>query len=279
MELRFRIFFYLGVLVMAPGLLPGQQPTPAAPARAKDPAPESNYIEDGGISVQPFYWLTASRPHLFRGALAPTRTAGDLIFPGHANGAYGVMLSLPAGKQNSLRISYFRTQGSGNTVAATDLALFSTGYSAGDRLTTKYKLQSVKASLDFLSYTFQNNIRFKTLWEVQGALIETGVVAPATADSASSGKRWLVLPSFGMGLEHAVSKHFRWEAKGSGFGLPKRAALYDVEGSAVIRLGRAELLAGYKVFSVKTSPRAEEYFKQRLNGPYVGLRWYWERMK
>ena len=56
----------------------------------------------------------------------------------------GFTFSVPAGKQNSLRISYFRVTGSGDTVAASDLALFSVGYTAGDFLTTKYKLQNVK---------------------------------------------------------------------------------------------------------------------------------------
>ena len=278
MSTRFRIRFF-GVLVTSPWLLLGQQGGPAAPAPPKDPAPESNYIEGGGVSIQPFYWLTKSRPFLRDGKLAPTTVSGNLDYPGHANGSYGLMLSLPAGKQNSLRLTYFRTQGSGELIAPTDLVLFSSGYAAKDRLTTDYKLQTLKASFDFLSYTFQNNIRVKTLWEVQGALIETNIDAPATADSSTTGKKWLLYPSLGLGFEQAVSKHFRWEAKGSGFGLPKRGAVGDVEGSAVIRLGRTEILAGYKFYTIKTSPRDDAFFRQRLNGPYVGLRWYFDRMK
>ena len=278
MSTRFRILFF-GVLATSPCLLPGQQGKPAAPAPSKDPAPESNYIEDGGVSIQPFYWLTKSRPSLRHGKLRPTVFSGNLDFPGDANGSYGVMLSLPAGKQNSLRLTYFRTQGSGEKAAPTDLVLFGAAFAATNRLTTDYKLQTIKASFDYLSYTFHNNVRVKTLWEVQGALIETNIDARATADSSTSGKKWLVYPSLGLGLEQAVSKHFRWEAKGSGFGLPKRGAVGDVEGSAVIRLGRTEVLAGYKFYTIKTSPRDDAFFRQRLNGPYVGLRWYFDRMK
>ena len=193
--------------------------------------------------------------------------------------------SIPAGKKNSLRFSYFRVQGSGDTVAATDLSLFSVGYTKGDRLYTKYKVQNVKVSWDFLSYTFHNNIRFKTLWEAQATGFNTSVDSPLKPTDSSTvsyygeGKKWLFYPTLGLGFEQAVSKNFRWEIKGSGFGLPKRGALADGEASAVFRLGKAEVLAGYKFFYVKTSPKSEFFFKQVLSGPYIGLRWYFERMK
>lgn len=244
---------------------------------------ESPYIEDGGVSVQPWYWLTSSRPRLRSGATSATTTPGNLDFPGDASGSYAITVGLPAGKQNSLRLSYLRTQGAGDTVAASDLALFSVGYTAGDALATRYKLQNVKVSWDFLSYTFQNNLRVKTLWEGQGTLIETEIDAPLKNTDSSSyyatGRKWLLLPTMGLGLGQAVSGgRFRWEAKASGFGIPKRAALFDAEAAGVLRLGRAELLGGYKVLALKTSPRDDAYFRQRLNGPFVGLRWYFDGM-
>jgi hypothetical protein len=266
-------------------LLPGQ-PVPQQPApKSPDTAAESPYIEDGGVSVQPWYWLTSASPEVHPGKLSAVKEPASLDFPGKARNGMGVTFSVPAGKKNSLRFSYFRVQGSGDAITPTNLALFSIGYTAGDRLYTKYKLQNVKVSWDFLSYTFHNNIRFKTLWEAQATGFDTKVDSPLKATDSETvsyygeGKKWLFYPTFGLGLEQAVGKNFRWEVKGSGFGLPKRAALADAEASAVIKVGKAELLAGYKMFYVKTSPKTEFYFKQMLSGPYVGLRWYFERMK
>jgi hypothetical protein len=273
-----------GIYVLsACSLMYGQQPQAPVPA-PPDRAPESPYIEDGGISVQPWYWMISARPLVRDGKLRSASKPGDFDFPGKSRGAFGVTFSVPAGKQNSLRFSYFRATGSGNTVATADLALFSIGYTTGDVLTTTYKIENVKVSWDFLTYTFGKNVRVKTLWEGQATGFNTEVNAPlkATASGTSylaNGKKWLFYPTFGLGLEQAMSSHFRWEAKGSGFGLPHRGSLGDVEASAVLRLGRIEVLGGYKYFSVKTSPKAEAYFRQTLHGPYAGVRWYFDRMK
>jgi len=271
-------------MLLAASLVQGQTNPPAAPAAPKDPAPESPYIEDGGISVEPFYWLTSSRPKVRDGKLtAASDKPGNFDFPGKAKGAYGLVASFPAGRQNSLRITYFRSKGSADTVLANDMNLFTVGYLAQDRLFTDYTVQHAKVSLDFLSYTFQNNVRFKTMWGGQATMVEGNVDAPLRAADTGilfgTSKKWLFYPSFGVGFGQAASKHFRWEAQASGFGIPKRGAQWDADGAAVIRLGRAEILGGYKVFSVKTSPRDDLYFRQRLSGPYVGLRWYFERMK
>lgn len=269
----------LSVLLTA-GFVHAQQQPQAAPV-PKDPAPESAYIEDGGVSLQLYYWGAMQRPKVLKGAKSAVTDPANLDFPGKTHGAYGVMFSVPAGKQNSLRISYFRTDGTGNTTTPTALGLFGIGYNAGDVIYTKYKMQSVKASWDFLSYTFHNNVRFKTLWGGQVAWFDTNTEAPARTDidTFATGKKLLVYPSLGVGFEQAVSSHFRWETYASGFAIPHRGTMGDVEGSVALRLGKFEMLGGYKHFSVKTSPKDEFYFKQTLSGPYVGLRWYFEQMK
>jgi hypothetical protein len=164
--------------------------------------------------------------------------------------------------------------------------LFSVGYKAGDLLTTTYRLHNVKLSWDYLSYTFANGMRLKTFWEGQITAIGTEIDAPlkpVEADSSGNvtsnmavGSKWVALPTFGIGLGHAPSRHFRWEAKGSGFGIPGRSATWDVEASAVLRLGSVDLIGGHKTFFIRTSPREEAYFKQTLSGAYVGVRWYWD---
>lgn len=277
----------VGILAVA-NVISAQSPVqPATATAAPQPAAVEPYvIEGGGVSMQPWYWLTSSRPLLRAGAQSTATQTAALDFPGKANAAAGITFSVPAGKQNSLRISYFRATGSGDTIAASDLALFSVGYTAGDSLTTNYKLQNVKMSWDYLSYTFGNKMRFKTFWEAQVTSISTQVDAPLKAVTVDAsgvvttntavGNKWLAYPTFGGGLEHAPSPYFRWEAKGSGFGVPRYGAIWDIEASGVLRVGRMELLAGHRTFSIKTSPRDDAYFKQTLNGPYVGIRWYWD---
>lgn len=255
----------------------------AAPPAAKPVAP-SAAIEDGGFSIESSYWLTKATPLLRPGRSSTATNLATLDYPGEAGGSPGFQFSVPAGRQNTLRISYFRTKGAGDFTAPADMTLFSTGYTAGDVLRTDFKLQNTKVSWDFLSYTWdRSRVRFKTLWEAQYTLIESTIDAPQkyTADSTTSylaaSKKNLFAPMFGIGLEQVLSRHFRWEVKASGFGYPHRASVWDAQASVVIRLGQAELLAGEKVFAVKTSPRDDAYFKQTLPGAFVGIRYYWDR--
>lgn len=250
-------------------------------------AQNTNTIEGGGFSAQVSYWLTSSEP-LLRGGKQNTAPAGqspNFDLPGKGKAAIGAMVSLPAGKEHSLRISAFRAQGTGNTTATGSLALFATGYAAGDYLAAAYKIENVKVSWDYLSYTFAaSGLRVKTLWEAQFTSVYSRIDAPfkeiVTNSAGTSnfniaeGTKNTILPSFGLGLEQAPSKAFRWEARASGFALPGRAYTWNAEAAAVVRMGKFELLGGGRAFSVKTSPKDDAYYKQSLYGPYVGLRFY-----
>lgn len=254
-----------------------------ASAQAQNP----NIIEGGGFSAQVSYWLTSSAP-LLRGGkqnLAPAGQSPNFDLPGKGKPAMAAMVSLPAGKENTLRISGFRAQGTGNTTAGGDLALFQSGYNTGDYLATAYKIEHAKVSWDYLSYTYAaSGLRVKTLWEAQFTAIHGRVHAPfkdVTTDSSGNtnfniaeGTKNVILPSFGLGLEQAPAKAFRWEARASGFALPGRSYTWNAEAAAVIRMGKFELLGGGRAFSVKTSSKDDAYYKQTLYGPYVGLRWY-----
>lgn len=247
------------------------------PTTPKEPATAEPYIiEGGGVSFEPWYWLATATPRVREGSLSATKEPGDLDLPGKTKLAAGFVFSVPAGKQNTLRLSYFRAGGSGDTVAGTDLALFSVGYKAGDPLRTKFRLHNAKLSWDYLSYTFANGLRLKTFWETQVSSIETTIDAPLKAGNIAIGSKWVVLPTFGLGLGHAPARHFRWELKGTGFGIPGRSATWDVEGAAFLRLGSMELIGGHKAFFLRTSPREEAYFKHTLSGAYAGIRWYWD---
>ena len=261
----------------------------AAPTQTPREADDSEpyIIEGGGVSIQPWFWGVSTRPSVRAGEQSLAEQPANFDFPRQTDGALGLNFSIPAGKQNSLRISYFRARGSEDAVAPTPLELFNVGYDAGDVLATTYKIQNVKLNWDYLSYTFPSRLRVKTLWGAQMTWVDTTINAPLKQPTIDEddvpisyygeGSKWVLYPNFGIGLEHAPSQRFRWEAKASGFAFPHRAATWDAEASAVLRFSRVEFLAGYKVFSVKTSPRDDFYFTQTLRGPYVGLKWYWYR--
>jgi len=239
------------------------------------------------LSLELSYWLTRGTPRLFGGAADPSTLPGNLKYPGTSKAAPGVVISFPAGRHNTLRFSYFRTKGDGNTTATTSSTFFSTDYAPGDYLATSYKLQNAKISWDYLSFPFPvdpSRLQVKTLWEVQYTGITTSIDAPlkpiafdstgAPISNTATGTRWFIYPTFGLAIEKALSRNFRLEARGSGFGFPHRSVVWDVEASAVWRMGRFEVVAGVRDFHFKTSPKKDQYLLATLPGAYVGLRYY-----
>lgn len=272
---------------------PPQQPAQSgvttvqtAPAQS---APEPYVIEDGGYSLEPIYWLNRQQPSLRSGAGATA--TGDLAFGGFSKFAYGGTASAPAGPQNTLRFTYFRLQGNSNGYLAQNETIYSEAYNAGDYLSYGYRLQSFKLSWDYLGYTWQHGeskIRLKTLYEVQYDTISVSAYAPfeaVTTDSSTgntdyntaNGSQNLILPTLGLEVEQQFAKHFRWEAKASGFGIPKRSAIGDMEGSLAARVRQVEVFVGEKAYYLKTSPKSAQYLSDMLSGAYVGVRYYWGR--
>jgi hypothetical protein len=262
------------------------QPAPVQPAMPRGPST----IEDGGFSIEPFYWLTPMFQQLpdVRGGQSSSYSNADLNFPGVSRNSFGGILSIPTGLQSTIRVSYFRSYGHGSETAPTNLTLLGgTPYSAGDWLVTTWKVQDVKASWDFLTFRIpagQHKIRIKTLWEAQWLLFAASVNAPyAPVTTNSSGSvvsndvgesKSLILPTLGGEIEQEPFRHFRYELKADGFGLPHRADIWEAEGSLAFRVGRTELLLGAKAIHFKTSPKADDYFIDTLSGPYVGIRYY-----
>ena len=275
---------------------PAQQPAPApaqqpAPPPAQQPKPAAARAQavpyydtsDGFFSLAGYYWFTKDSLTMYTGDAAPAGQApSDLHYPGKTNYTPGVIVSFPAGANNCIRASYFRTTGSGTTVADKALNFFGTDYPAGTQLNPSYTLQNVKLSLDFLSWPFpleDRRFRFKTLWEVQYTSIQTTIHAPAleAADSTLNPAvktNWFIYPSFGVGIEEMLSKHARFEGKASGFGLPGHSTLWDAEGELAYKMGAIEIFAGGKAFHFKTSPGQENYVFATLSGAFAGIRWY-----
>lgn len=277
-----------------------QQPSPPAPsstpAQTAPPAGSSqNYktslgtTPDEPYSVEIFYWFAGGEPAL-RGGKAnitdTTSTATGIDFIGKVHRSPGIVLSMPAGKGNSLHFSYFQNVGTGNQTAQSNLALFGTGFVTGDYLATRYRVQNAKISWDFLTWPTPLNgssFRFRTLWEVQYTTAYSSIDAPLkpiSYDSSGSpisntgyGTRSFVYPTFGVAVSKDFGKRFRLEGKASGFGLPHHATLWDAEASATVRVGPLDVIGAYKGFHFKTSPQSDQYFMQTLSGAYVGLRW------
>jgi hypothetical protein len=271
---------------------PQQQPT-NSPAPQKQPAPapsasqESLTTGDGQLSVELSYWLTRGTPSLKGGAGDTNLLPGNLTYPGTSKATPGIVVSFPAGRENTLRISYFRTQGDGSTTETGNVDLFGTAYAPGDYLATRYKLQDAKVSWDYFSFPFPvdpSRFRLKTLWEVEYTSITTSIDAPlktvavdstgAPISNTATGTRWFIYPSFGLAIEKALFQHFRVEGRASGFAFPHRSVVWDAEGSAVWRTGQFEVVAGVKAFHFKTSPQKDQYLFATLSGAYVGMRWY-----
>jgi hypothetical protein len=258
-------------------------------AKAAAAPDDSENTGDGQLSVEPLGWLSTSKPLLRGGATDLNTYPSTIQFPDRRPISPGFLLSIPAGKYNTLRISYFQTQRSANVIANQNLTVYSVDYAPGDVLATGYKLQNVKATWDYLSFPFPpagHNFRLKTLWGVQYTTINSTIDAPLKAvvndssgnpiPNSGAATRWIIYPSLGLGVEYSVSKFFRFEAEASGFAVPYHAVIYDAEGSAAIRAHHVEVLLGYKTFHFKTSPKQDDYVSSNMFGPYVGIRYYWK---
>lgn len=272
---------------------PPQEAKPVQPVQQQAPVKKTAKPEaepdtgDDQFSISLFYWPSPIHPIMRSGKAATLGVPpGNLDFPGDSKPVPGAILSIPVKNGNTLRFSYFRTQGQGNTVAASDLSFFGVGYSKGDYLSAGYNLQNAKISLDFLSWPGpqqESTWRLKTFWEVQYTTVRWSIDAPLkpTVDSAGNlletstrGSNWFVYPSFGLGVEKPLSRHLRWEAKASGFAIPHFPVVGDAETFAAYRMGHVEVQIGARVFHFKTSPRREEYIRGTLPGAYVSLRLY-----
>lgn len=247
-------------------------------------------LEDGGFSIEPLYWMTRAQPGLKGGAAAANNYSGfeNLDYPGHSDYGLGAEIAIPTGHSNTVRISVFRVLGNANSVVGVNgSTIFSEAYAGGDYLVQHYNVQSAKISWDYLSYTWRRkpgNIHFKTLYEVQYTNIGTSVNAPfvpITTDSqgntdtnSSSGSKSVILPTLGGELEQSLGGKFRWEIKGSGFGIPHHAVIWDAQADIAVRFNKFELIAGEKAYHFKTSPQGDEYFSDTLQGVFVALRYY-----
>ena len=279
-------------------------PTAATPpvtaTSTRTPEVSSPVNTGNGLSIEPIYWFVKGIPVLRAGEvwLAGAGTSpgaltdnaanpGSLKYAGKLQRSPGARISIPVSKNATIRVSYFKANSyTGFTAAPGNLNLFGQAVTGGDALRTISDLESFKLSYDYLTYFWKrrnSELRLKTLYEVQRISVNSEVddfqvdANVLTNINPIINSQSVFLPTFGLGLEHTVSRHFRWEARASGFGLLHRGDIVDAEAQIAFRASHFEVLGGGRWLHFKTNPKAAQYHVESMYGPYVSLRYYWKK--
>jgi len=286
---------------------PGNAQTPASPAQPPSPAQDSSTpaaaaqtsptqppsplkqaapFDDGvdtggGFSVEARYYFWPQGHPSLRGGQADIQNApADFVLPGWPGYGLGGVVSVPAGKGAVLRVYGFQAKTFGSAVTGADRNFFAVDFPAGSGVESRYTIQNFKIAYEYTTYPITPRLRLKTLWELQYVHIVSDMWIPSTFTSTSTAvdtlptARHIIYPSFGLALEHSVSKHVRLTAKGSGFAFPQRAVVWDADVNAAVRIGQMEFVAGGMAYHFKTSPLNEFYLRETVTAGYVGIRWY-----
>ncbi len=265
---------------------PEAAPTPA-PSVLAPPKYTLNTVNNGmGLSIEPILFQPYGHPMIHTGDYNNTGTPGNLLYPGNPDHSFTGNVVVPIGKGGDVRFSYFQTKITGGTTAAQNLNLFGSAVSVGDPLGTQAKVSSYKISYDFITYFWNRkggDIRLKTLYEFQYLSLDNSLAdfQPQTDGTFNlnpiAATKTISVPTFGLGLDQTVSRHFRWEARGSGWALPHRSKIGDTEIDVAARFGYVELVAGARALYFRSSRRSDHFVDGLIYGPYVGLRLYWKK--
>ena len=266
-----------------------QTPPPATPqAPAAAPPPQSSvpdYPDPRTFTIGILGWFTrqGSGPDLNTG-----RGASDIeTVPalGTPHQSFGAEIYFPISRTGELHLEGYLIKGTGNQFSKISTTPFSAvTYNPGDYLATQYQIKMAKFYLDDLLYPHKfpvSRFRVKSLWEVQYLNIGTTIGLPLMPvdtsgnSTTSSGSRNIILPAFGAAAEYAIAPHFLFRLDGVGFGLHKRADIWDVSATLSYRHERWEIQGGAKAFHFKTSPNSAEYLVATINGGFVGFLWHW----
>jgi hypothetical protein len=231
-------------------------------------------------------WLPFGTPIVDKGHAADFTGLSYFHLPGTPTIIPSAEIGLALGLHNSLDLSYFSTKASGSVTAPGALVLFSESYNQGDRLATSDKVQDLKLSFAYLTWPYpveSRHFRLRTLWQVHYLSVSSNYDAPvrsATPDSsgnltsyATTGSKNMISPTLGLGLTEYASRNFRIELNVAGFDVPHHFAIGDADVLAAYRVGSFEIRVGAKGLYFKTSPQADFYFRGKVVGAVVGLRW------
>ncbi len=263
-----------------PGTPATPKPTVQLPPTVPKPTPTPKQERDTGgdaFSIEAAFWQTHEAPKMYGGAKDVTGLPGDFFFNGAKKYSLEGVATIPTTHEDSLEITYFRNQGTGDQVIPKLSNYFGNNFAAQDQIFSSYTLQTAKVSWNYLTYPYPSNgakFRLKTLWEVQFAHITSTFSAPADLNAVTTfGAKNVILPTFGLGIEYHPVKKVRIEVKGSGFGIPHHADIWDAQAFLVWRVAKAEVFLGGQAYHYKTSPQGDHYYSQTLAGPLVGVRY------
>lgn len=282
---------------------PEGTPTPAPQPPDETPAPQQRTSTIQAAPPLPKYpdvqmpgetgyfagligWLPFGTPIVNKGHAADWTGLSYFHLPGKPKITPSAEIGLALGLHNSLTVSYFSAKASGNTTAPGALVLFAQSYNQGDLLATTDKVQDLKLSFAYLTWPYpveSRHFRLRTLWQVHYVWATSNYDAPvrsATPDSsgnltsyATTGSKQIISPAVGLGLTEYASRNFRIELNVAGFDVPHHFAIGDADAFAAYRAGSWEIRAGAKGLYFKTLPQADYYFRGRLVGAFVGVRW------
>lgn len=268
-----------------------RQPPPPLPK-----VPDIRQPGETGYWIGVSGWFPTETPTIDKGHGATFTQLSLTKLQGKPKFTRGAEAGIALGLHNALRLSYFESRAAGNFTNATDIELWSQLYTAGNNVSTNYKLQNFKLSFEYLTWPYpveSRRFRLKTLWQVQYTSVRTSFDLPLQplVDStgvplvdasgnplsyAGQGTRYFIAPTLGLGAAEYVSRNFRLEANATGFAIPHHTTIWDADASANIRFGHFELKLGAKAFHFKTSTQAEFFVRNTMASAFVGLRWYSE---
>jgi hypothetical protein len=290
--LRFDICVFSSILAFLASPAVGQTqqsqpPTQPAPVQGQTAVPD--YPDPRTLTIGAFYWMggPGQEPSYYGGNQAPDYETLTDWGKTHRN-IPGLEAIVPITRTGEIHFEYFRGKGDGNqTTSVANLDVFGANYVQGDYLATQYQFQGAKLYLDDLLFPHKFPVakfRLKSLWEVEWVQIKGTIDAPlldATlaaegegADSANA-VRNIVLPTFGLAAEYALSRHVLLRASIAAMGIPHHSDLVDGEATISYRLGAWEIRGGGRALHFKSSPNTDEYVTATLAGAFVGVRWHW----
>ena len=265
-----------------------QQQNPAATTAPPEISPDD---PDSGEPEGAFYWFTRGSSKIRPGpapivcgyycAPSPIPPGADqtLGLPSVRPRTPGAFVSIPGGKFNHIEISYFQADGSGTGYAAAPLNLFGGNIPQGYLISTTYRVRNAQLTWNYLTWPAppeDSKWRFRTLWSFNYTSVSPTIDAPFDPDpnfTPPHGTKNIYYPAFGIATEYVPNKHFFFEARAWGFGIPHHADIGDAELNVVARFKALEVFGGYKLFHYKTSQNADIYAAGTIKGPLAGVRW------
>ena len=271
----------------APQIDPSKPQRPPVLPKGQKPA-VPDYPDPRTLTIGAYYWgtLPGTGPDLVGGRF--TRDFGTIRNLGKTNMGPGVFASIAISRASEIRFEGFSIKGAGNQklAAGKDPFVFGTQFNGGDYLSNSYKILSGKIWIDDLLWPHKfpvEKFRVKAIYGARYLAVKGVVDAPLKLLTGSTlagvtalGNKQVILPMLGIAPEYAISKHVLFRVEGSGFGLPKKSALWDAEATLSWRRRTLEIFGGFKAVGFKTSPKEDYFYSGQAYGGVFGIKYHWQ---